>query len=64
MNIDFFFRWYEVFVVLGINVINWIMIMVKRLMIFNRFSYLCYIINLIYKVIGNLYGLLFEVLVL
>lgn len=40
------------------------MIMVKRLMIFNRFSYLCYIINLIYKVkvIVNLYGLLFEVL--
>lgn len=42
------------------------MIMAKRLMIFNRFSYSCHIINSIYKVkvIVNLHGSLSEVLVL
>lgn len=63
MNIDFF-RWHEVPAVLGINAINWIMIMAKRLMILNRLSYSCHIINSIYKVIDNLHGSLSEVLVL
>lgn len=64
MNIYFFFRWHEVSAVLWINAVNWIMIMAKRLMIFNRFSYSCHIINSIYKVkvIVNLHGSLSEVL--
>lgn len=60
-----FFRWLEVHVpaVLWINAINWIMIMAKRLMIFNRFSYSCHIIYSTYKVIDNLHDSLSEVLV-
>lgn len=58
-----FFRWLEVPAVLWINAINWIMIMAKRLMIFNRFSYSCHIIYSTYKVIDNLHDSLSEVLV-
>lgn len=55
--------WSTCSTVLWINALNWIMIMAKRLMIFNRFSYSCHIINSIYKVIDNLHGSLSEVLV-
>lgn len=59
-----FFRWHEVPAVLWINAINWIIIMAKRLMVLNRFSYSCHIINSTYKVIGNRHGSLSEVLIL
>lgn len=62
MNIDEF-RWHEVPTVLWINAINWILIMAKRLMVLNRLSYSCHIINSTYKVIDNLHGSLSEVLV-
>lgn len=62
MNIDFFRR-HEVPAVLWINAINWILIMAKRLMVLNRLSYSCHIINSTYKVIDNLHGSLSEVLV-
>lgn len=39
------------------------MIMAKRLMVLDRFSYSCHIINSTYKVIDNLHGSLSEVLV-
>lgn len=61
MNIDEF-RWHEVPTVLWINAINWILIMAKRLMVLNRLSYSCHIINSTYKVIDNLHGSLSEVL--